>query len=173
MRKWFVLVCSLLLFGTVEADIRVLFRFAASGHFVHRVIQVARPYAVSAERKSLAENSNPNSNARSVSPIDRARSWRNAEVSEARRKQKGTVDGFATLTWFDASGVEMTQTEVPDPRIVHSPSHVDGVNASRNAISEGAWLVSGPDSASSVRVSLPESTILGLAAQSWNLPLIH
>ena len=173
MRKWFVLVCSLLLFGTVEADIRVLFRFDTSGHFVHRVIQVASPNAISAERKSLTKNSNPDLSARSVSPIDRARSWRNAEVPEVRRKKKGTVDGFATLTWFDASGAEMTQTEVPDPRIVHSPSHVDGVNASRNAVSEGAWLVAGPDSASSVHVSLPELTILGLAAQSWTLPLVQ
>jgi hypothetical protein len=176
VKKWLILIGTLLIFGNVEADIRVLFRFDASGHFVHRIYQIGGQQKQAAANISSTKNSNQATNSvRSfpVSPIERGRSWQNASVPEVRRKQQGAVDGFAQLVWFDLSGNDLVQTEVPDPRIVHSPSHTLGFNASRNGLVEGAWLASGPELAVSVTVLLPESTILGLANEFWVLELIH
>lgn len=176
MKKWLVLIGSLLVVANVEADLRVLFRFDASGHFVHRIFQVASQQQLATGKLSASQSPNQTENltpALPVSSIDRGRSWQNAAVSKIRSKQTGPVDGFVRLAWFDLSGNELTQTEVPDPRIVHSPSHTDGINASRNGLAVGAWLASGPDSATSVTVSFPESTILGLAAEFWALDLMR
>ncbi|MFT4728460.1 MAG: hypothetical protein ACI9UN_002969 [Granulosicoccus sp.] len=176
MKKWLTLIGSLLIFGNVEADIRVLFRFDASGHFVHRIYQISGQQKQATAKISPTKNSNQATNSVRpfpASPIDRGRSWQNALVPEIRRKQQGTVDGFARLVWFDLSGNDLAQTEVPDPRIVHSPSHTLGVNASRNGLTDGAWLASGPESAVRVTVLLPESMILGLATEFWILELTH
>ncbi|MDB4222223.1 hypothetical protein N9850_00505 [Granulosicoccus sp.] len=176
MKKWLLLLGSLLVSGHLQADIRVLFRFDVSGHFVHRIYQVASRERLTAAKISPSVNSNKAAKPAmvlSVSPIDRGRSWKNAVISEERRKQAEVVDGFARLVWFDTSGIELTQTEVPDPRIVHSPSHAEGFNASRSGLTAGAWLASGPETAFRVTVFLPESTVLGLAAEFWSLDLVH
>lgn len=176
MKKWLILVGSLLIVANVKADLRVLFRFDASGHFVHRIFPVASRQQLAIKKLSALESPKNIENSAppfQISSIDRGRSWQNAAVSEGRRKQIGPVDGFVRLAWFDLSGNELVQTELPDPRVVHSPSHAEGINASRNGLTEGAWLASGPDSAVSVTISLPESTILGLAAEFWILELLH
>jgi len=108
-----------------------------------------------------------------ITPIDRGRSWQNAKVSEVRRKQALAMDGFARLVWFDISGNELAETEVPDPRVVHSPSHAEGIRASWRGLTEGAWLATGPNSAVSVTVLLPESLILQLAPEIWTMELVR
>lgn len=174
MKSLLLLVSLLLIVGSVEADIRVLIRFDESGHYVHRVFQVAVRQDLSAVRAARVQNLNQSDAVAKplpVSPIQRGRSWQNAQVSEGRKKQSNVTDGFARLVWFDNTGKELTQTEVDDPRIVHSPSHTEAVNASRSGKTEGAWLVSGPESAVKVTISLPESTVLSLAAELWILDL--
>ena len=176
MKKWLLLVGSLLVSGQLQSDIRVLFRFDASGHFVHQIFQVASREVLTAAKISPAVK--PNQAAKSamplsVSPIDRGRSWKSAVISEERKKQTEVADGFARLVWFELSGNELTQTAVPDPRIFHSPSHAEGFNASRSGLTAGAWLASGPETAFRVTVFLPESTVLGLAAEFWSLDLVH
>ena len=176
MTKWLFLMGSLLISGHLQAEIRVLFSFDASGHFVHRVIQLANREELTAAKISAPVNRSKAANSAlsfSASPIDRGRSWKNAVVSEERKKQTAVVDGFARLVWFDMSGNELTQTELPDPRIVHSPSHAEGFNASRSGLKAGAWLAAGPESAFRVTVFFPESTILGLAAEFWSLDLVR
>jgi uncharacterized protein YcfL len=171
MNKWLLLVGCLLFGGQANADLRVLFRFDGSGHFVHRVIPVNYGQDSSRSKKSSQQNASQILNSLPVSAIERGRSWKNAEVSQLRKKQANYLDGFVRLTWFDAAGVELAQTEVPDPRVAHSPSHAEGFNASRSEVLEGAWLATGPDLATSVSISLPESSKLDLAAEYWNLEL--
>jgi hypothetical protein len=176
MKKWLMLISSLLISGNVDAGIRVLFSFDESGHFVHRIIQVTSQENPVAAKISFTKDFNQTASSGpplSASPIERGRSWQNALVSEVRRKQTGAMDGFARLVWFGVSGVELFQTEVPDPRIVHSPGHTEGVDASQNGLTAGAWLAAGPDLAVRVTVSLPETPFLGLAAEFWNLELKH
>ena len=166
-----ILIACLLFISTAKADIRVLIRFDSSGHFVHQIFSVARQENDIASKKVLKAQPNSGANM-SVSPIERGRSWRNAEISSSfRSKQTLGTNGFARLTWYDLSGVMLAQTEVPDPRVVHSPSHIDGFAASWSSLSSGAWLVSGPESAVTVKIILPESTMLGLATEYWNLEL--
>jgi hypothetical protein len=176
MKKWLFLIGSLLISGHLQAEIRVLFSFDESGHFVHRIIQLANREELNAAKISPRINRNQAAKSAltfSSSPIDRGRSWKNAVGSEERRKQTAVVDGFVRLVWFDMSGNELTQTELPDPRIVHSPSHAEGFNASRSGLKAGAWLANGPESAFKVTVFFPESTILGLAAEFWSLDLVR
>ena len=169
-----MILSLLLLAGSAVADIRVLLRFDSSGHYVHRIIQLSSQQATDASKLAITSRIQPFLNPAtqlSVSPIERARSWRNARVPEIRNRQKSSSARFTTLTWFDSTGTELVKTEVPDPRIIHSPLHVDDSNASLVGLIEGAWMVSGPESASSVIVSLAELPTLGLAAEFWNLDL--
>lgn len=170
MKKWLWLLGSLLVVGHAEAEIRVLFSFDPSGHFVHKIYKVADQQTGVTPSGAKAAGSAVEI---AVSPIERGRSWKNAQVPEVRAKQQEILNRYVKLVWFDASGTELAQTEVPDPRVVHSPSHTEGFNASRNGLTEGAWLAAGPDSAVRVDISLPELPLLGLAAEFWTLDLIH
>lgn len=174
MRIGFVLIVCLGFSSTLKADIRVLLRFDSAGHHVHRIIQVGEPQESTIKSKSLKAKSDQETNRemrRPATAIERGRSWRNAEVLATSTKKTSTGSGFAKLTWFDLAGKMIAQTEVADPRIVRSPSHTEAINASVNAVKEGAWLVSGPELAVRVTISLPESTVAELGAEFWTLEL--
>ena len=174
MKKWLLLMVWFLLFGNVQADIRVLFRFDASGQFVHRVFQLDSRETPNNAKKLQSDNLAGSTNFASsnfASPIERGRSWQKASVPKFRGKHATSLQRLVRIAWFDQSGVELAQTEVPDPRIVHSPSHVEGPNVSQAALTEGAWFAVGPDSAVNVTVFFPEFTLLGLGSELWMLEL--
>ena len=176
MKKCLLILGALLVSGSVQADIRVLFRFDESGHFVHRIIQTASQRQLSSAKRSHSENSHHTAKPvrpETASPIDRGRDWQNASIPTHRRTDAGLSEEFATLVWLDASGDELIKTEVSDPRIVHSPSHAEGFNASQSGLAAGAWLATGPDLAVRVHIFLPESVVLGLPSEVWILELMY
>ncbi len=112
----------------VVADIRVLVRFDESGHFVHSLTE--------APTQKVLRKTAPDStviSARStqlthvLSPSDR--------IEAARALLR---DETATLLWFDASGIWLSNTEEPDPRVTRAPSHIDGDSKSHTGLNHGA-----------------------------------
>ena len=86
-------------------------------------------------------------------------------------RAKGLVDGVITMTWLDVNGDALGSSDVADPRVTHSPNHTDSFIPSRLGLLSGGWVASAPDDAASVIVELPEKPALGLAAETWTLPL--
>lgn len=85
--------------------------------------------------------------------------------------QKELVPGFVIVLWLDDQGLQQASTKVPDPRLSHGPSHVDGLSKSRHGERSGAWLVTGPSEATQLLVLLPEDLSLGLGYEMWEVSL--
>lgn len=146
---------------TAIADLRVLFRFDESGHHVHSVTEAPVYQSL---RKSEPEDAtiSPDSGLlpESLSAAER--------VAVAVTQLRATT---ATLLWFDASGVWLSNSEVPDPRVAHAPAHIDGVNESQVGFSSGAWLATGPDDATEVTILFPAHAALALGFEEWHATL--
>jgi len=155
-----VVLPLLFVVGIASAEIRVLFFFDEMGHQLRKTYPVhSRP---SQDRKSDQ-----------ISPIDRGRSVVNVEQKKGTSSQQTEhLPGFARLTWKNANGTVIAQTEVPDPRVAHSPGHVLSDSASRVARLKGAWLATGPDEAFSVTISLPETLSVNLGYEEWLVYLV-
>ena len=171
MIKWPLLISALLVSNLALADVRVLIRFDSSGHYAHRIFDMASSGQFEIRRKTTKQSDLKSQPTVFASPISRGRSV--AEASSFPRAAKGSVDinGFIRLVWKQADGVQLAQTQLPDPRIVHSPAHVHGVQASRAGLESGAWLATGPSDATSVVIYMPESASLGLMQETWTLAL--
>ncbi|MFK7852724.1 MAG: hypothetical protein AB8B79_01370 [Granulosicoccus sp.] len=139
------------------ADWRVLFRFDGSGHHVHSLTKAPT-------RERLRKSSNLSASAPDARklPMDLSASER---VAAARLQLQPRI---ATLLWFDADGQWLGSTEVPDPRVAHSPSHIDGVNESYIGLNHGAWLATGPDEATTVTVLFAAFDALALGNEEWH-----
>lgn len=173
--RWVVIGMLLLLAMPAAADKRVLLRFDESGHYVHKVIemrarQTFKPVRSSQHggRQSVAETTLP------MSPIARGRSAdHKSSGNRSRKADAPDFNGYARLVWLDRRGAEISRTEVPDPRITHSPSHIDGIGASRTALNSGAWLATGPDGAHWLAIQLMANLSLGLGPEQWQVELFE
>lgn len=173
MNKWLLFFCAVFFSNAAFADVRLLIRFDESGHYLHRLFSVAAPQKLG---KSLALESTSDSSTISPpsiesTPIARGRSIASASTSPSVGRSFNGIDGFVRLIWEGTQGQALAQTLLPDPRVVHSPNHIHGVQASRTGLSKGAWLATGPSEAVSVTILLPESLPLSLAAETWVLSL--
>lgn len=174
MNRWLLLLAVLLFSKTASADLRLLIRFDESGHFLHRLFTVPPQ-----ERLAKSTTLNPSArNSESMSqpiigsaPIARGRSVASASVNPAPGRSVQGIDAFVRLVWENSDGIQIAQTLLPDPRVVHSPTHINGLQASRSGLASGAWLATGPSEANSVTILLPESLPLGLASETWTLQL--
>lgn len=83
----------------------------------------------------------------------------------------GLQSGFATLVWVDSEGSLQSISTEPDPRVSHAPAHISGVDESRVGERDGAWLITGPQHASSVMILLPADKTVGLAFEQWDVLL--
>lgn len=158
-----------------KADVRVLFRFDAAGHHVHRVVSVRAQQNFKADDAPLTGSGTRRAITESPAPLSAIASGRSADHQQGSQVRqlnaKHLRAGYADLVWFDENGLQISQTNVPDPRITHSPLHIDGADASRTALESGAWLATGPDSARSLTIKLPADTLLGLGSELWNVSL--
>lgn len=171
MIKWPLLASALLLSNMAFADVRVLVRFDSTGHYAHRIFDMGSSSKLGTDQKSPSGSLLKSAPVFSASPIARGRSVNQASSSPVAAKGRVGINGFIRLIWKSADGVQLAQTLLPDPRIVHSPAHVQGVQASRAGLKSGAWLATGPSTASSVEIYMPESASLGLTQEFWTLSL--
>jgi len=150
------LICFLCLAGmmttVIASEQRVLLSFDNSGHQVRKIVY---PEA----QPMLLQPATPDATARQRSQID--------VQSLIATLEPGT----ARLIWKDDDGLVAANTEVPDPRILHAPGHVSGPNKSLLGQKSGAWMVEGPQSATSVMILLPAHLSLGLAFEQWEVLL--
>jgi len=153
-----IFVCLSIIATVAQADLRVLFRFDESGHHVHSLTKAPSRQLL---RKSASDGASIL--ARSA---DMAH-WPSVEerVDAARMNLH---ESTATLLWFDANGRWLSNTQVPDPRVTHSPAHIDGVTESFVSLSTGAWLANGPDEAALVTILFPAHAALALGAEEWH-----
>jgi len=156
-----VMMLSLLLSFPLSADIRVLFFFDESGHRLRNTYPIESRLSVGSRQSNR------------ISPISGGRSVQNASRQKNAENKGGKLAGYAHLTWMDSNGVTLATTRVPDPRIAHSPGHVQAQSASLVARSEGAWLAIGPDNADSVSVVLPETLSINLGQEQWLVRLTN
>lgn len=150
--------CLSALNSAALADLRVLFRFDESGHHVHSLTKAPTRQRLGKLSKQIATAA---AGARNQSPELSA----SERVVLARLQQQPRI---ATLIWFGADGRWLGNSEVPDPRIAHSPSHIDGVNESFIGLNHGAWLATGPDGAATVTVLFTAFDALALGTEEWH-----
>ena len=128
------------------ADLRVLLAFDAAGHRVHRVTRT---------------DTVPSGPPTSATPT--------IDLAAAARA------GDAVLVWRAADGRTLALERVPDPRVGHAPAPGgDGITLSPGApvaLSEGGWLVRGPDAATELVIRLPRVGAPALPSEEWRLRL--
>ena len=132
------------------AEQRVLLSFDNAGHRVEKILHTDN-------RQVLAETPDPQED--------------NAVVPDLPALQNELIAGFVIVLWLDDQGLQQASTKVPDPRLSHGPSHVDGLSKSRHGERSGAWLVTGPSEATQLLVLLPEDLSLGLGFEMWEVSL--
>ena len=157
-----------------QADVRVLFRFDESGHHVHRIVHVVAQKSFKAnDEESLTAIGTRRRLNKPPAPLTAIASGRSADHRQDSKTSSFLANpgraGFADIIWFDENGSELSQTKVPDPRVTHSPLHIEGANASRMALETGAWLATGPDSAHSLIITLRADVDLGLGPELWQV----
>jgi len=79
--------------------------------------------------------------------------------------------GYAVVRWFDINGDMIRETVIDDPRVTHAPLSAQQSGPTYLAITEGAYLLEGPDSSVILQVDLPPIAGIGLAAETWRLTL--
>jgi len=174
-RRAITLFCiTTLAYVPAHADVRVLLRFDATGHHVHRVISISAPEIFRPDREGSSDGSRRNI-ATARAPLSAIAGGRSSDHGENSQRfettEKRDREGFAQLAWFDDRGLLISQTVVPDPRITHSPSHIVGAEASRVGLENGAWLATGPDAARSLSIRLGSDFSLGLGPEQWQVLL--
>jgi len=140
----------------LAADQRVLLSFDNAGH---QVRQVVRPTVY--QGSFLAEkNAEKNSHEPKTHKPD---------VDLLASQQ---LPGTALLLWLDDEGYLHARTDESDPRVSHAPAHINSSAGSRQGNLSGAWLVTGPASATSLKIFLASDPALGLAAEQWHISLV-
>lgn len=146
----FVLSCVAMCLSAAQEQ-RVLLSFDNAGHQVSKIV---RP---DMDQSSLRE--------------EKIRPKENHQRPDFDLLASQLRPGFALLVWLDDEGYAHARTQEPDPRISHAPAHISGVHGSRLGTASGAWLVSGPVSATGVRIFLASNPALDLAAEQWQVSL--
>ncbi len=73
------------------------------------------------------------------------------------------------VRWIDSTGRVLETTDEPDPRLAHAPPADDSARPTHIALTEGAYLISGPLAAVMLEIDLAEQPLLALAAEHWTL----
>ena len=150
--KLLSIVCLSCITSSVFAgEQRVLMSFDNSGHHVRHIANLESTRTL----RSGIKNSR-------VTTLERPDI--EAMISELQ-------PGVALIVWTDDEGYLQLKTEEPDPRVSHAPAHINGAGASRLGQRAGAWLVIGPDSATSITILLPSDASLGLGFEQWEVLL--
>ena len=76
------------------------------------------------------------------------------------------------LRWLDSNGVLLATTRMIDPRVTHAPLQAGSTDFAWTVLGEGAYLVSGPDSAVQLEIILPARSTPNVPAETWLLDLI-
>jgi len=79
--------------------------------------------------------------------------------------------GKGLIVWTDSEDHLHATIRQPDPRISRSPLHIENAENSRFGRESGAWLITGPASASRVIIVMPANPALGLALERWEVDL--
>lgn len=152
MKRFFSFTLTFLSVAMVTpaySELRILFSFDETGHQVHQLTRVEARDSF----RSLPDESRS-------APVLPSFSIDSIELQP----------GEATLVWQDGQLAVIDVTRVPDPRILHSPGHIAGLDAaSRVGARAGAWLVDAPDNAKHVVILLPANPNLYLASEQWPL----
>ena len=156
-----LVACLCIVNANAWADVRVLFRFVASGHHVHSLTKAPTRQLLRKPEPDVAKISS-----RSATLADSL--LVSERISAATAQLRATT---ATLLWFDSSGAWLSNSEVPDPRVAHAPAHIDGVNQSQVGLYSGAWLATGPDEASEVTILFPANAAVALGFEQWHAVL--
>jgi len=94
------------------------------------------------------------------------------DVSSSKRATSAIVNsqfGLATIFWLDEAGIEMSKSQVADPRVSYAPV-TEGLEPHRLVVTQsGAWLVDGPDGARSATLFLPANPRAGLSELLWTV----
>lgn len=127
------------------ADVRVLMAFDPAGHRLQRVLPVESPVLAGLPPDSTDSGS--------------------AAVAQG---------GRALAEWLDADGELLRAEYFADPRVVHGPALGPGGTQAgqRVRLEQGAYLLTGPDAAFQLRITLPYSGLPVLEQAVWTVPLV-
>lgn len=146
----YIFLCCSSITAAMAGEINVLLSFDSAGHKVVLVRHIA-------------------STSKHPSKISEAKEADKIEIEDMDMLINTLQPSVATLVWKDDQGTWQSRTQEPDPRVTRSPGHIDGVSAGQFSEREGAWLVSGPDTATSLTILLPADIGLGLGFEQWDV----
>lgn len=82
-----------------------------------------------------------------------------------------SMENLVMMKWIDSNGQLLAVTQIPDPRVISSPGHVNPSSVSRVGLTEGAWVGDGPDGTEVVTIEFSENVTLGLGRETWSVSL--
>ncbi len=82
-----------------------------------------------------------------------------------------SMENLVMMKWIDSNGQLLAVTQIPDPRVISSPGHVNPSSVSRVGLTEGAWVGDGPDGTEMVTIEFSENVTLGLSRETWSVSL--
>ena len=86
------------------------------------------------------------------------------------KKPENPTPGSAYVRWLDDTGQLLQISPITDPRLTHAP--LDGSrDLAWAVIREGAYIVSGPSSATLLEVTLPAKSTPQLLKEVWKIDL--
>ena len=97
----------------------------------------------------------------------------NPELAEHQASQNANdpSPGAVNVLWLSADGTVLHRNAMADPRVTHAPLGGAQSNPTFVGLSDGAYMVSGPEASAILEVRFPENHALGLQAQTWQFPL--
>lgn len=141
--------CLLCASGHTLAEQRVLLSFDHAGHELRKLVQTDN------------------------ATYKRFKSTITSQVADIESMYQDLTPGVVTLVWTDADGYLERKTTAPDPRISRAPAHIDGLDKSLQTVTQGAWLVTGPQSASRLIILMAAHESLNLPFERWEVELIQ
>lgn len=79
--------------------------------------------------------------------------------------------GVVTILWLSADGSVLHSSAMADPRVTHAPLLGSHSNPTYITLTDGAYMVSGPQESTGLEVRLPVNNALALQAQTWKFDL--
>jgi len=79
--------------------------------------------------------------------------------------------GKVIIVWKGADGAVLHSESIEDPRLTHAPLIGDDAVPATIGLSDGAYMVTGPEQSAFLEVRLPANTALALMAQTWQFEL--
>ena len=85
--------------------------------------------------------------------------------------EQSVTNSEVSLRWLDSNGDLLAVTRLIDPRVTHAPLEIGSTEFAWAVLGEGAYLVSGPDSAVQLEIILPARSTPNVPAETWLLDL--